>query len=242
MDTKSIKIQLMKKLHWLLASFFVLVWLSGDDLMSIHQFAGYGILIVSLFFIIKKIVKRIINGRLFQWAKPSISIKWLKSNLIFIILISLLLAGASGYLADSSGRDSWEDLHEVLANFTLIGVLSHIALMLMNKLKHQIITKQQLTQIGQDIMNHSFSNKSRDWLLSLWQKVTLQWNQNSGKNWLIRAAWLAVSLSYAVIVTSLFLAILPVILVSALMFALMLRSDMTKQHAPVTINVTPEAN
>ncbi len=238
MDTKSIKIQLMKKIHWLLASFFVLVWLSGDDLMSVHQFAGYGILIVSLFFVIKRIIK----GRLFQWVKPSISIKWLKSNLIFIILISLLLAGASGYLADSSGRDSWEDLHEVSANFTLIGVLSHIALMLMNKLKHQIITKQQLTQIGQDIMNHSFFNKSRDWLLSHWQKVTLQWNQNSGKNLLIRAVWLAVSLSYAVIVTSLFLAILPVILVSALMFALILRSDMTKQHAPVTINVTPEAN
>ncbi len=146
MDTKSIKIQLMKKLHWLLASFFVLVWLSGDNLMNVHQFAGYGILIVSLFFVIK----RIINSRLFQWAKPSISIKWLKSNLIFIILISLLLAGTSGYLADNSGRDSWEDLHEVLANFTLIGVLSHIALMLMNKLKHQIITKKQLIQIGQD--------------------------------------------------------------------------------------------
>lgn len=238
MNTESIKIQLIKKLHWLLGSFFVLVWLSGDDLMSMHQFAGYGVLIISLIFILK----RSFNGRLFQWNKPSIEIKWLKAHLIFIILTSLLLAGISGVLLDSSGGDSWEELHEVLANFALFGVLSHIALKLMNKLKYQLMNQQKINQIGQNIMNHSFLNKSYHWLLTRWQKVTLQWSQSSGKNGFIKIAWVAVSLMYAVIVTSLFLAILPVIFVSAVLFALMLKFNMRKQNGPVTINVTPETN
>lgn len=91
-------------------------------------------------------------------------------------------------------------------------------------------------------MNNSIVKKSYDWLLTKWQNVTTLWNQNSGKNLLLRGALVTVSLIYVVLISSVFLAILPVILVSAVLLALLVKSDVTKHVDPVTINVKPETN
>lgn len=102
--------------------------------------------------------------------------------------------------------------------------------------------QKQFKHIGQDFRNNSILNNSYHWLLTNWQKVTLQWSQSSGKNWLLRTAWVLMSIMYAVLVTSLFLAILPIIFICAVLLALMLKSNMKKRNGPVTINVTPETN
>ncbi len=91
-------------------------------------------------------------------------------------------------------------------------------------------------------MNQSYLYKSHLWLLNSWNKVSLEWRQRSENGWLIRAAWVTASLLSAVIVTSLFLAILPVVLVSAILMTIILKLNRVKQNAPVTINVTPERN
>lgn len=238
MNTKAIKIQLLRNFHWLLAIFFALVWLSGDDWMQMHSFAGYGILAISIIFILKQFL----NGQFFKCSKPSLEFKWLKSNLLLMILVSLLLAGISGILADSSGKDIWEDLHEVFANITLLVVGSHIILKFLNRFKNKTMTKQYYKQRGYNFMNNSIVKKSYDWLLTKWQNVTTLWNQNSGKNLLLRGALVTVSLIYVVLISSVFLAILPVILVSAVLLALLVKSDVTKHVDPVTINVKPETN
>ena len=159
--------QIASKLHWFLASFFVILWLSGDDWMSLHSFTGYGLLAVSTLFIIK----RLLTGAFLKLSKPSFELKWQKSNLPLIMLSSLILAGLSGLLAQESGMHSMEDIHEFLANISLFLVGSHIALMLFGLLINKQ-RRQHYLQTANNFINNVTINKYYHWLLTQAKNIT----------------------------------------------------------------------
>lgn len=238
MKKKELNLQLKKNSHWLLVAFFTIVWLSGDDWMQMHIFAGYSILVLSIMFILK----RLISGQLFKYARPSLTFKWLKSNLTLFILIFLMLAGISGLLADSSGNDFLEDFHELLANVSLLTVSTHIFLNVLHRLKTKTLTNKPILLRGYDYMNHSTFKKHYHQLLTKWQKITLIWKQSSGKNLLLRSAVISLSLAYTIILTSIFLALVPIILVAAALMTLLFKADISTQNKPIIIDTPPLSN
>ncbi|MCU7939103.1 MAG: hypothetical protein KZQ64_05955 [gamma proteobacterium symbiont of Bathyaustriella thionipta] len=139
MNTKTLTMQLLKNIHWLLVSFFAIAWLSGDDWLSLHVFSGYGILLISAVFLLKQLFTR----QIFGLSKPAFNINWLKSNLVLIILPALILASITGILADSSGNDFFEEFHEISANFSLLIIAAHIALKVLKKLKRYFLILEE---------------------------------------------------------------------------------------------------
>ncbi|QWF70103.1 cytochrome b/b6 domain-containing protein [Methylomonas paludis] len=143
--------------HWLLVAGFVIAYVTEEDLLTLHVWAGYlvsGLLIFRLAwgFLGNQYAK--FNGFL---VKPAESINYVKDLIAFkakrylghnpagaamivLLLISLVMTTLTGfavYGADqtagplaSIGADNeelWEELHEFFANFTLVLVFVHVA-------------------------------------------------------------------------------------------------------------------
>jgi cytochrome b len=143
--------------HWLLVVGFFIAYLTEEDLLTIHVWAGYLVSALLIFrlvwgFIGNEYAK--FNGFL---VKPTQAIAYLKAFIgfkakrflghnpagavmIVLLLISLLMTAFTGFavygadqaagpLAAIGSRDEklWEELHEFFANFTLILVFVHVA-------------------------------------------------------------------------------------------------------------------
>jgi len=143
--------------HWLLVIGFFIAYLTEDDLLTIHVWAGYlvsGLLVFRLIWgFIGNDYARFSNFL----CSPAKSIAYIKDLLVLktqryighnpagaamivLLLISLLgtvITGFAVYGADqaagplaaigSANEKMWEEVHEFFANFTLILVLVHVA-------------------------------------------------------------------------------------------------------------------
>jgi cytochrome b len=142
--------------HWLLVAGFFIAYLTEDDLLTIHVWAGY--LVTGL------LVFRLIWGfvgndyarfssflcspiKSLAYVKDLIALKtqrYLGHNpagaaMIVLLLVSLLatvITGFAVYGADqaagplasigSANEKMWEEVHEFFANFTLVLVVAHV--------------------------------------------------------------------------------------------------------------------
>jgi cytochrome b len=142
--------------HWLLVAGFFIAYLTEDDLLTVHVWAGY--LVTGL--LVFRLVWGFIGNDYARFSNflcsPAKSIAYLKdfvalktqryighnpagAAMIVLLLVNLMLTVITGfavYGADqaagplaaigSANEEMWEEVHEFFANFTLILVVVHI--------------------------------------------------------------------------------------------------------------------
>ncbi len=147
----------LRVFHWLLVIGFFVAYLTEDELLDIHVWAGYLVFGLLVF----RLVWGFIGNRYARFASflcsPMASVAYIKdvvalkpkrylghnpagAAMIVLLLASLLmtvLTGFAVYGADQgagplasigpANEDLWEDLHELFANLTVVLVVLHIA-------------------------------------------------------------------------------------------------------------------
>lgn len=150
----------MRLFHWLFAGLFILAFLIAnivDDespAFSYHMFAGLLLGFIVLLRIIwgivgakhsrfssfalhpkdlKSYVSGILSGDKRKWAGHNPASSWAA-----LVMLGLTLGlSITGYLMASGGKETFEDIHELLANGFLVVVLMHIAGVLLHAFRHQ---------------------------------------------------------------------------------------------------------
>lgn len=143
--------------HWLLVAGFFIAYLTEDDLLTIHIWAGYlvtGLLVFRLIWgFVGNDYARFSNflcgpAKSIAYLKDLIALKTQRyighnpagAAMIVLLLISLfatVITGFAVYGADqaagplaaigSANEKMWEEVHEFFANFTLVLVIVHVA-------------------------------------------------------------------------------------------------------------------
>ena len=162
---------LVRMFHWGLAGSFAIAFLTEDDLLALHVWAGY--LILGLIFI--RVLWGFIGTRHARWSdfvkQPAEIFTYLKATIrsraarylghnpaggamVVALMLSVTLTGLSGLAVygaqELSGpmapllsglSEGWahalEDVHEVVANLTLLLVLLHLAGVALASLQHR---------------------------------------------------------------------------------------------------------
>lgn len=142
--------------HWLLVAGFFIAYLTEDDLLTVHVWAGYLVTGLLVFRLIWGFVGNDYSRFSSFLCSPIKSIAYLKdlialktqryighnpagAAMIVLLLISLLatvITGFAVYGADqaagplasigSANEEMWEEVHEFFANFTLVLVVVHV--------------------------------------------------------------------------------------------------------------------
>jgi cytochrome b len=143
--------------HWLLVAGFFIAYLTEDDLLTVHVWAGYLVAGLLVFRLIWGFVGNDYARFSNFLCSPAKSIAYLKdlialknqryighnpagAAMIVLLLVSLLatvITGLAVYGADqaagplaaigSANEKMWEEVHEFFANFTLVLVVVHVA-------------------------------------------------------------------------------------------------------------------
>lgn len=147
----------LRVFHWLLVAGFFTAYLTEDDLLTVHVWAGY--LVTGL--LVFRLVWGFIGNDYARFSnflcRPAQSIAYIKdlvalktqryighnpagAAMIVLLLLSLLatvITGLAVYGADqaagplaaigSGNEKMWEEVHEFFANFTLVLVFVHVA-------------------------------------------------------------------------------------------------------------------
>jgi cytochrome b len=162
---------LVRLFHWSLAGSFTIAFVTEDDLLALHVWAGY--LILGLILI--RVLWGLVGPRHARWSdfvkEPAEILTYLKAAIQFraarylghnpaggamvvALMLSLTVTGLSGLAVygaqELSGpmaplfsglSEGWahplEDIHEVLANLTLLLVLLHLAGVVLASLQHR---------------------------------------------------------------------------------------------------------
>lgn len=162
---------LVRLFHWGLAGSFAIAFLTEDDLLALHVWAGY--LILGLIFI--RVLWGFVGTRHARWSdfvkQPTEIFTYLKATIrsraarylghnpaggamVVALMLSVTLTGLSGLAVygaqELSGpmapllsglSEGWahalEDIHEVMANLTLLLVLLHLAGVALASLQHR---------------------------------------------------------------------------------------------------------
>jgi cytochrome b len=153
-DTSIIWDPLVRVFHWSLVIAYTVAWLTGDDWLGPHEFAGYVIGgLVTL-----RVAWGLVgpqHARFSDFVYPPREViaylgdvarfrarRYLGHNpaggaMVVALLITLLLAVISGILAlDEWAGELFEEVHEVLANLTLLLVFAHVAGVLLASFQH----------------------------------------------------------------------------------------------------------
>jgi cytochrome b len=161
---------LVRVSHWSLVVAFLIAFVTEEDFLSLHVWAGYAV----LFIVTIRIVWGIIGTRYARFSdfvtSPKIALRYLKDTLrfkakryighnpagglmIIMMVVSLLFttitgiavygaeeqAGpmASWFASNSMWEDIFEELHEFLANFTMLLVVIHVGGVIIESLIHK---------------------------------------------------------------------------------------------------------
>jgi len=162
---------LLRLFHWSLAGSFAIAFVTEDDLLALHVWAGY--LILGLIMI--RVLWGFVGPRHARWSdfvkEPTEILAYLKAAIQFraarylghnpaggamvvALMLSLTITGLTGLAVygaqELSGpmapllgglSEGWahalEDIHEVLANLTLLLVLLHLAGVALASLQHR---------------------------------------------------------------------------------------------------------
>ena len=140
--------------HWSLVLSYALAWATGDERAWLHERAGYFILVL----IGLRAIWGLVGTRHARFGdfvfRPSRTLDYLKSLMtgnarrylghnpaggwmVIVLLIGLLGTGVSGVLIDGAGKETWEEIHEGFANFTLLLVVIHVSGVVVSSLLHR---------------------------------------------------------------------------------------------------------
>jgi cytochrome b len=159
---------LVRIFHWSLVAFFIIAFITEDDWLYLHSFAGYSISGLLIFRILwgvigtrharfsdfvttPKTVRAYLRSMLTGRPKHYIGHNPAGGMMIIGLLVVLLLTAVSGMatlateglgpLANTffaSWSDDWlEEIHEALANLSLLLVIVHIAGVLVSSIAHR---------------------------------------------------------------------------------------------------------
>lgn len=143
---------LLRVLHWSLAASFAVAYATGEEILSLHELAGYAIIAIvgvralwgligpeharfddfvpgpaSLLAYLRDLLAG--RGRRYLGHNPA------GGAMIVAMLAALLATSATGVLT-LSGGEAVEELHEAAANITLALVLLHVAGVIVASLLH----------------------------------------------------------------------------------------------------------
>ena len=150
---------LVRVSHWLLVVAFLIAFVTEEDILLLHVWAGYTV----LFVVSIRILWGIIGSRYARFSNfvtsPKIAFQYLKDTLrfkakryighnpagglmIIMMVVSLIFTGITGiavygaedqagpmagwFASNSMWQDIFEELHEFLANFTMLLVVIHV--------------------------------------------------------------------------------------------------------------------
>lgn len=148
---------LLRLFHWSLVASFAVAWLTGDEIMTLHQWAGYAAAVLVAFRLVYGLAgptyarfDQFIRGprTTAAYAKDVISgreSRYVGHNPLGALMVVTLLAmmaamAVTGWLmtTDAYWGVEWvEDLHGALANVMLGLVILHVAGVLMASLRHR---------------------------------------------------------------------------------------------------------
>lgn len=139
--------------HWSLVLSFILLWASADDYDSLHAKAGYFMLAL----IMLRVVWGLIGsryarfsqfiyrpGRVLQYVGQLIAGRaqhYMGHNpaggwMVILLLLSLVFTSLTGIWMEGVEESRWEDVHEAMANFTLLLVFMHVGGVLVSSFAH----------------------------------------------------------------------------------------------------------
>lgn len=144
---------LVRVLHWTLAASFALAYATGEEIIGLHELAGYAIIAIvgvrALWGLVGPEHARFDDfvpgpGRLVGYLRDLVAgrpRRYLGHNpaggaMVVALLAGLLVTSASGVLT-LYGGEAFEEVHEVAANVTLALVLVHIAGVITMSLLHR---------------------------------------------------------------------------------------------------------
>ncbi|MBK9294281.1 MAG: cytochrome b/b6 domain-containing protein [Oligoflexia bacterium] len=146
--------------HWIFAGFFLTAFIIAktvDDeslLFSYHSLAGLMLGFTVILRIIWgmvgtkharftgfalrptdliKYMKGILSGDKTRWAGHNPASSWAA---IVMMLLALSL-GTTGYLMSTGGKETFEDIHEILANTFIVVVVMHVAGVILHTIRHR---------------------------------------------------------------------------------------------------------
>lgn len=146
---------LLRVFHWSLVTAFLVTFVTEDNLMQLHLFAGYLVLGLLLFRLIWGLIGPK-YARFSDFVRPTPAIisylkklmtmraeRYLGHNpaggaMIIALLASLLLTTLTGLATYhlGFGEDLFEEVHEFFANFTLLLVGIHVGGVIVSSLYH----------------------------------------------------------------------------------------------------------
>lgn len=153
--------------HWLLVAGFAVAYLTEDDMLDIHVWAGYLVLALLVFRLVwgfagnhyARFGNFICSPKTsFNYLKDVVALKskrYLGHNpagaaMIVLLLLSILataLTGLAVYGADQAAgplasigpenEEFWEEIHELFANLSVVLVVAHIAGVVVESIIHK---------------------------------------------------------------------------------------------------------
>lgn len=165
LEGKSISVwdPFVRVFHWSLVSAYAVAWASGEEWATLHERAGYFILILIGLRVVWGLIgtqharftdflfsptRTLAYLRSLRSARPE---RYLGHNpaggwMVIALLLSLLAAAASGLMLGGGGHELWEEIHEGAANLTLFLVVVHVSGVVASSLLHgENLIKAMLT-------------------------------------------------------------------------------------------------
>lgn len=149
--------------HWSLVFAYVLAWASAEEWPALHEQSGYFILaLIGLRVVWGLVGSRHARFRDFVYG-PGRTLAYLRGLvagrpqhfvghnpaggwMVVALLLALTGAGVSGMLVAGGQEDLWKELHEGLANLTLVLVFAHLGGVVLASLLHgENLIKAMLT-------------------------------------------------------------------------------------------------
>ncbi len=161
---------LVRIFHWSLVLSFLVAWISADEWDRLHEWAGYAVGGLIAFRLVWGIIgtryarfSNFVHGRdtVIGYLKDVFSLRakrYLGHNpaggfMIVVLLVMLSILFGTGYmlLPDAYGDADWlEEIHEAVANLTLVLVGLHVLGVIFTSLQH-----------GENLVRSMFTGKKR---------------------------------------------------------------------------------
>ncbi|MBK1624395.1 cytochrome b/b6 domain-containing protein [Afifella marina] len=159
MDAPTIKVwdPLVRLFHWSLVASFTIAWLTGDDVMSVHEWAGYAAGALVAFRVLWGLVGpkyarfgQFVRspGNITRYLKAAVrgdEPRYIGHNplgawMVLALILAMAATAVTGWMMTLDaywGVDWVEETHEAVANIMLVMVLAHVVGVLLGSYRHK---------------------------------------------------------------------------------------------------------